>query len=163
VSYRSAPRPQDGAELQQLVEAIDQFYPAERVVAAELIDERLSLGEKCGYHFVFADRGGALIGYTAWGLIPMTRSSYDLYWIAVHPEHQGLGVGQELMRMTEHAVAERGGGRLYVETSARDDYVRTREFYERAGYKATARFDDFYADGDAKIVYCKVVAATNPL
>jgi GNAT superfamily N-acetyltransferase len=145
--------------LRELVASIEVFYPGERDVALELLEERLRLGEQSGYFFVFADAGNELVGYTAWGPVPMTQASFDLYWIAVHPGYQGQGVGRALLAATECAVAERGGGRLYIETSSRAQYERTRAFYLRAAYREVARLEHFYAEGDSKIVYCKVIGA----
>lgn len=156
-TYRCSPRSSDVAGLRELVASLDAFNAAERVVALELLEARLRQGEPSGYFFVFADVGAELVGYTAWGPIPLTRSSFDLYWIAVHPRYQGLGVGRELLAETERAVAAQGGGRLYIETSSREPYARTRAFYLRAGYREVARLEHFYAEGDGKIVYCKLI------
>ena len=71
--------------------------------------------------------------------MPLTKDSYDLYWIAVAPHAQGLGIGQRLMGLAESAVARRGGGQLYIETSSRGVYARTRRFYRAAGYRQAAR------------------------
>jgi ribosomal protein S18 acetylase RimI-like enzyme len=89
--------------------------------------------------------------------VPLTKRSYDLYWIAVAPSAQGLGVGRQLMERTERAVAGRGGGGLYIETSSRRAYERTRRFYRAAGYRLAARLPDFYAPGDHKILFCKMI------
>jgi len=157
IRYRTEPLSKDVAALRALVDAIDIFSPEERLVAVELLEERLALGPASGYSFVLADMGEALAGYTAWGPIPLTRSSFDLYWIAVRPDLQGLGLGRELMRRTEAEIASAGGGRIYVETSSRDVYRATREFYVRTGYLEVAYFDHFYAQDDAKVVYCRSV------
>jgi len=77
----------------------------------------------------------------------------------VVPHAQGLGIGQQLMVLAERAVARRGGGRLYIETSSRAVYARARRFYRAARYRKAARLTDFYAPGDHKIVFCKTVAA----
>jgi hypothetical protein len=44
---------------------------------------------------------------------------------------------------------------LVVETSSRDDYASTRHFYEVHGMSEAARLTDFYAAGDARVVYVK--------
>jgi hypothetical protein len=44
---------------------------------------------------------------------------------------------------------------LVVETSSRDDYASTRKFYEVHGMTEAARLADFYAPGDARVVYVK--------
>jgi len=145
--------------LQRLVAATGVFHREERAVALELLDERLRRGPRSGYAFFFAERGRELVGYCAWGRVPLTRRSFDLYWIAVSPVAQGQGVGRALMALTEGAVARRGGGSLYIETSSRALYARTRRFYRDAGFRPVARLRDFYAPGDDKIMFCKVIRA----
>lgn len=157
VRYRSRPKPDDLAALRRLVVATRVFYREERAVALELLTERLRVGSKCGYSFFFAERGGELLGYCAWGAVPLTKRSFDLYWIAVAPSAEGQGLGQALMRLAERAVAAKGGGNLYIETSSRRAYDRTRRFYRQAGYRQVARLRDFYAPGDHKIMFCKVI------
>ena len=158
VRYRSQPRPSDLPALRRLVAATRVFYPEERTIALELLQERLRLGPKSGYSFFFAERGGELVGYCAWGAVPLTKQSFDLYWIAVAPSCQGQGVGQELMALAERAVGRSGGGGLYIETSSRDVYDRTRRFYRAAGYRQVARLPDFYAPDDHKVMFCKLIA-----
>src|SRR5262249_61017153 len=120
---RTRPRRSDIRALRRLVESTGVFYPEEIEIAMELLEERLRHGAKSGYEFVFAERAGELVGYCVWGAVPLTKGSYDLYWIAVAPEAQGLGIGRRLMDLAELAVAKLGGGRLYIETSSRDAYV----------------------------------------
>lgn len=155
--FRNRARRSDLPALRRLVDSTGVFYPAERAIALELLEDRLRLGARSGYEFIFAARGGALVGYCAWGDVPLTEDSYDLYWIAVAPHAQGLGIGQRLMELAESGVARRGGGQLYIETSSRDVYARTRRFYRAAGYTRVARLRDFYARGDHKIVFCKAI------
>lgn len=157
VRYRSRPRPADLAALRRLVASTGVFYPEERQIALELLEERLRRGRRSGYDFFFAERAGRLVGYCAFGAVPLTRCSYDLYWIAVAPDCQGEGIGRELMRLAEGAVARRGGGGLYIETSSRKVYARTRRFYRDAGYRQVARLRDFYAAHDHKVVFCKTI------
>ena len=157
VRYRSRPRAADVAALRRLVALTGVFDRIELAIAVELIDMRVRLGRKSGYSFFFAERSGALVGYCTWGRVPLTRSSYDLYWIVVAPTAQGQGVGQALLQRVEQAVAARGGGRLYIETSSRPIYARTRRFYRAAGYRVVARLREFYASGDDKFMFCKSI------
>jgi D-alanine-D-alanine ligase len=157
VRYRRRARPADLPALRKLVTATGVFYPEERQIALELLEERLRRGARSGYEFFFAEQDGRLVGYCAWGNVPLTRDSYDLYWIAVAPEAQGRGIGQELMRLAEDAVARKGGGGLYIETSSRAVYARTRRFYRDAGYRQVACLRNFYAPRDHKVVFCKTL------
>jgi ribosomal protein S18 acetylase RimI-like enzyme len=155
--FRSRARAVDLPALRRLIDATGVFYDEERAIALELLEERLAKGARSGYEFIFADRGRELVGYCCWGSVPLTRRSFDLYWIAVAPAEQGSGVGRRLMELAEAAVAKRGGGQLYIETSSRAEYRRTRRFYRAARYRLAARLAHFYAPGDHKVVFCKTI------
>jgi ribosomal protein S18 acetylase RimI-like enzyme len=157
VRYRNRPKPADLPALRRLVESTGVFNREERAVALELLAARLERGPKSGYSFFFAERRGELIGYAAWGDAPLTQRTFDLYWIVVTPAAQGEGIGRALLTLVEHAVGARGGGNLYIETSSRKPYVRTRRFYRDAGYGQVARLRDYYAPGDHKLMFCKAI------
>jgi len=75
----------------------------------------------------------------------------------VHPDLRGRGLGKQLTARTEEAIRAAGGHRVYIETSSREQYVPTREFYLRIGYQVEAVVEDFYAPGDGKVILVKVV------
>ncbi|MCB9683479.1 MAG: GNAT family N-acetyltransferase [Alphaproteobacteria bacterium] len=148
----------DEAAVRALVAATRMFHDDEVDVAAELVRERLTKGDESGYHFLMADaEDGSLSGYACFGPIPCTRSSWDLYWIAVDPGLQGQGLGRALLEASEGRVAALGGTRVYVDTSGRPDYEPTRAFYERCGYAVGAHLRDFYDVGDGKVIFEKVL------
>lgn len=157
IRYRCQVRPSDAAVVRQLVTATGFFHNDEVAVAQELVDEHLAKGEASGYFFIFAERDGAVVGYSCFGPIPCTRTSYALYWIAVDPAAQGGGIGRLLLRQAEAAVRQHGGTRLYAETSGREQYASTRSFYERCGFVAVETLDDFYDVGDARLTYLKTI------
>ena len=100
-----------------------------------------------------------LTGFACYGRIPLTQSSYDLYWIAVAPGAQRKGLGRRLLGLVEQAAVALGGDALYVDTSGRAQYETTRAFYRACGYGEAARLVDFYAPGDDKIVFVKRLTA----
>ncbi len=157
LSFRYLPEKDDCSKVRELVRKTGFFSDEEERVAIELIEEKLSLGSKSTYEFILAEKDGALIGYTCYGLIPLTKASYDLYWIAVEPAYQGGGIGRILLAMTEDKIRKAGGQQLYSETSSRDQYIPTRKFYQRCGYKKGADFRDFYYPGDGKIIFYKIL------
>jgi GNAT superfamily N-acetyltransferase len=157
ISFRYAPVPEDCAVVRAIVASTGFFNPAEVGIAVELVEERLARGQRCGYFFVFAERGGEVPGYACYGPIDGTEGSFDLYWIAVGDGRRGHGLGRALMEETERVVRAAGGRRVYAETSGRDQYEPTRRFYERLGFVAEARLRDFYAPGDDKVFYVKAL------
>ena len=154
-SLRCAAASGDPGAVRRLVEATGFFSAVEADVSEELVKERLAKGPESGYHFVFAELEGQLAGYACYGPVPLTASSYDLYWIVVSPELQGGGIGRILLQEAERLARGAGGTRLYAETSGRGQYESTRAFYERAGFRREAVLEDFYAPGDSKLIYTK--------
>jgi GNAT superfamily N-acetyltransferase len=97
------------------------------------------------------------VGFTCYGKIPGTADSFDLYWIAVHQSQRGKGLGRQLMHRAEIAIASLMGKKIWIETSSRDIYESTRQFYLKACCEEIARLPDFYGENDDKIIYLKRV------
>lgn len=157
VSFRREAQQEDLNNVSKLLSATGFFSLDEIVMAIELVVERLRRGQDSGYEFLFAERAGRFLGYTCFGAIPCTQHSFDLYWIAVAPQYQSTGTGKLLLTKTEALVHKAQAKRLYVETSSRAQYAPTRAFYRRCGYRQEAFLKDFYAPGDGKIIYSKVL------
>ncbi len=157
VVFRNDVVAEDAERVRRLVDITGFFHPEEVAVARELVEERLAKGEASGYHFILAEHFGRLAGYACFGPIPCTDASYDLYWIAVHPDFQGRGLGRRLLAESERRIKAAGGRRIYVDTSQRVQYASTRAFYESRGYRLETVLKDFYAVGDGKAIYCKTL------
>ena len=152
MEWRTEVRAGDPKVVGELVTATRFFSAEERDVAVELVDEALARGAASGYHFVLVDdSAGGISAYTCYGPIPATESSFDLYWIAVHPSAQRSGLGRKLLLETERRAGSMGARQMFVDTAGRDQYAPTRAFYERMGYRKAATLEDFYAPGDAKV------------
>jgi GNAT superfamily N-acetyltransferase len=147
----------DPERVGRLVDLTGFFDPEETSVAVELVRERLARGDACGYHFLIVEQRDRLVGYTCYGPIPCTRNSFDLYWVAVHPDFHRKGLGRTLVMETEILIRKAGGHRIYIDTSQRDQYAGTRSFYESCGYRMETILKDFYAPDDGKVIYCKVM------
>ena len=153
--FRGAPMDRDRAAVRDLTSATGFFSDEEVDVAVELIEARLAQGLASGYRFLFAERDGRLDGYVCYGPIALTQSSFDLYWIAVRPDAQRAGLGRRLMDAAEVQACALGATALYVETSSRPQYVPTRAFYRRLGYRPAAELPDFYGPGDGQVIFAK--------
>jgi ribosomal protein S18 acetylase RimI-like enzyme len=155
LTYRDTVCPADAAAVRAIVTSTGFFHDHEIDVAVELVEERLQQGLASGYLFLFAEHGGRTVGYSCYGEIACTRGSYDLYWIAVHDDFRGHGVGGLLLKKTEELIAGRQGRAIWVETSGQEKYLPTRKFYLRCGYQEEAVMKGFYAADDDKVVYVK--------
>jgi ribosomal protein S18 acetylase RimI-like enzyme len=152
--------------IREILDATSVFRDDEVAVALELFDETFAVGRArapydpgdgvADYEFVGSfSVDGQLVGYVCYGSTPGTDRTYDLYWIAMHPDFQGTGGGSQLLDEVERRLRQREARLLVVETSSRDDYASTRRFYEAHGYLAVATLADFYAPGDARVIYTK--------
>jgi ribosomal protein S18 acetylase RimI-like enzyme len=152
--------------IREILDATSVFRDDEVDVALELFDETFARGPArapydagdgvVDYEFVGLFAGdGPLVGYVCYGSTPGTDRTYDLYWIAMHPDFQGSGGGSRLLDEVERRLRQREARLLVVETSSRDDYRPTRRFYEVRGYTAVATIADYYAPGDSRVIYTK--------
>ena len=157
VGFRTSVTEKDLENVRYITDSSGFFYKEEVDTAVELVEDRLLKGPKCGYHFLFAEQDGRAVGYTSFGPIACTRTSYDLYWICVAGDYRGKGLGTKLLARSEESIAELGGTRVYIETSGRPFYEPTRAFYLARGYTKVAELEDFYSPGDSKVMYLKVL------
>lgn len=142
-----------------VIEAISRqvglFRDDEVPVALEVFDA--AVAGSPDYEALGVEADGSLAGWICWGPTPCTLGTWDLYWMAVDPARQGLGLGTALVEEMERRIA--GRARLViVETAGRPDYAATRGFYEARGYRAVRRIPDFYAPGDDQVTYVKYFA-----
>ena len=160
--------------IREILDATSVFRDEEVQVALELFDETFAAGPArapydpgdgvANYEFVGSfSHEGQLVGYVCYGATPGTDRTYDLYWIAMHPEFQGEGGGSQLLDEVERRLRQREARLLVVETSSRSDYAPTRRFYEQRGYVAAARLRNFYAPTDDRVIYTKRLAVAAPL
>jgi ribosomal protein S18 acetylase RimI-like enzyme len=95
------------------------------------IDKKLEARDRL---FFVALEGGHVVGTVLGG--------YDghrgwLYSVAVHPLHQGNGIGSDLVRAAERALIERGCMKINLQIRGGNESVAA--FYEALGYAVEKR------------------------
>jgi ribosomal protein S18 acetylase RimI-like enzyme len=146
----------DRAAIAQLIVSVENFNKTETDCALELVDIYLHDRKQSDYNVdVAGDSNSELQGYACWGPVPLTKGAFDLYWIATSPKSRGRGFGRALMHHVERAAASLKGRLLIVETSSKESYKNTAEFYYSLGYEESARIKDFYDVGDDKLILVK--------
>jgi ribosomal protein S18 acetylase RimI-like enzyme len=155
VHFRTFAKREDIETVREIIESTGFFYHFEVPVAVELVEEGVEEGEESGYHFLFAEVGGRTVGYSCYGHIAGTDAGYDLFWIAVHNDLRGSGIGKILLEETQRKAKEMGARYIIAETSSLDKYLPTRLFYEKNGYSKDAYIADYYQPGDGKVIYVK--------
>ncbi|HBE01279.1 MAG TPA: N-acetyltransferase [Spirochaetia bacterium] len=154
VSFRCIPEPADLLHIRDILVSTGFFFDYEIDVAGELLDDCLKKGEKkSGFYFLFAEQNSSVCAFSCYGPTPCTSGSYDLYWIAVHGDKRGKGIGKLLFNETCKKIKQAGGRKIFIETASREQYKPTRNFYITCGCTEEARIADFYDLGDDKVIF----------
>jgi ribosomal protein S18 acetylase RimI-like enzyme len=113
------------------------------------------------HHWIVAtDAGGDVQGAAYYAPEPFGDRVWNLYFLAVAPHTQGVGVGASLLRHVEHALTVAGEDEarvLIVETSSRPPYARARRLYARESFDTEAVIREFYGPDDHKYVFWKLL------
>ena len=145
----------DRGELIEIISRITEFSDEEKQVAIELIDESIN-ADREGYYITFVQtKNDTVAGYYCIGKRALTDGVYDLYWIVVDPLFQGMGIGKKLLEHAEKYVEVHKGRWLLAETSSKESYAKTRNFYIRNHYTKVAEINDFYSMNDHLIIFGK--------
>lgn len=145
----------DKPEILRMLQSTPEFEPEEVVVAEEVIDDYLNDPVNSGYSILVAEIDTSPVGYICYGPIPMTRGSWDMYWLAVNSAQQTRGIGKALVLSAEEDITARKGRLILIETSSQPGYEKTRRFHKARGYDIICRIADFYAPGDDKVLFQK--------
>ena len=148
-------KPADRKIIEEILNKIPNFHEEEIRVAMELVNIAASDAEQKDYNLFVFEEDGMILGYHCTGKRPLTDGVYDLYWIVTNPDHSKKGIGKKLLEHAEGFVNENNGRWLLAETSSRDSYSATRNFYMRNNYSIISEINDFYSKGDSMIVFGK--------
>jgi len=86
-----------------------------------------------------AQSSGQIVGYCFGAL-----KTGEVVVLALHPSHEGQGLGSHLLRLVVQELRRHGHTRLFLGCSA-DPQVRSYGFYRHLGWQSTGAFD---AHGD---------------
>ena len=118
----------DEVEIENMLTRIPNFNEAEIKVAMELVNISVMNPDQTDYHF---------------------------YWIASDPATSGKGIGKQLLEHAEEFVRSNNGRWLLAETSSKESYASTQNFYLRNKYSIISEIRDFYSVGDDLLVFGK--------
>jgi len=147
----------DRPHLEAMVRECGAFTDAEIAVAMELIDHHLDGTDPDYLVACAAHSNDSPVGYICYGPVPKEDGAYDLYWIVVAPSHQRQGIGHLLLKWLEKEMKLVGAHTLRAETASKPHYAGQRLFYAAEGFNEIARQKDFYAPGDDKVIYEKII------
>jgi aminoglycoside 6'-N-acetyltransferase I len=148
-------KPDDAVSIERVLNKISTFTETEVSVAMELVNIAANNPLQNDYNIFVFEEKGKILGYHCTGKRPLTDSVFDLYWIVADPESKIKGIGKRLLDHAEKFVTENNGRWFLAETSSKESYSRTRNFYLRNNFSIVAQINDFYSVGDHLIIFGK--------
>lgn len=148
----------DRKSIEDILQSTGFFYDFEIEIALSLVDDTISYGtENCGYHWMKLIDENGMVAFANYVKNSFSVHSWDLYWIAVNQNSRHRNLGTLLLKAVEDDIRNSGGKILWLDTSGRPLYDPTENFYKKNGYTLQASLKDFYAPGDPKQIYSKIL------
>ncbi len=105
--------------------------------------------------WLVAEEDGAIAGFAFARPEELADRVWNILAIAVDPDARGASHASNLLHAMEAKLDAR---MIIIETTQRPEQDAARAFYAKEGYEQVAHVTDFYADGEDKIIYRKVMA-----
>lgn len=153
--------PGERAALLNLAVRTGLFAPDEAEALLGGVLDSLAASELPAGHAVVVCRDssdGAAIGWSYFAPDAYADKVWNVWWIGVNPDHHGGGAGQAILAHIEREARASGARVIVIETSDQPHLARARTFYRKFGYVERGRIPDFYADGDAKVIFSRSLA-----
>jgi len=147
----------DKDQLVSIIEGTNNFTLEEKKVAVDLIDEAINSKDQEYYNFFVFEDNFKIVGYYCIGKRALTDGVFDIYWIVVDSIIQNKGIGKQLLIHAENFAKDNNGRWVLAETSSKDNYIATRNFYFRNKYSIVSQIKDFYTLNDNLIVFGKYI------
>ncbi len=81
-----------------------------------------------------------------------------MLFLGVLPESRRRGVGRDLVTAVEHRAIELGARMLLIDTSSLPAMASARALYTSLGYEQVAEIPDYWAVGDSKLTFRRVLS-----
>jgi len=143
------------SDLSSLKEVLDtiELFPSNML--DEMISDYLYNPNSQDIWFTSTDENNKPLSIAYCAPEKLTEGTYNLYAIGVKNDIQGNGIRRKMMHFIEGQLQKNGERILIVETSGKNEFHLTRQFYEGLNYTKEAVIRDFWEEGDDKVVYWK--------
>lgn len=139
-------------ELQRILTASGQFDADSITYTLEALDNHL---ENPDSEIWFTALENEPVGFAYCAPEPVTSGTWNLLMLWTKEGYEGKGFGRSLVSAVEAELKNRGARLLIVETSQLPEFETARAFYEKYGFTFEAEVENFFAEGDNKLIYTK--------
>ncbi|MDE2442310.1 MAG: GNAT family N-acetyltransferase, partial [Betaproteobacteria bacterium] len=100
-----------------------------------------------------AEQDDTVVGVAHCDREALANGTWNLLTLWVRPDCKRQGHGTLLVRHLVEHLTMKDARLLLVETSGLESFAEARSFYARVGFRQEAEIQDFFADGDAKVIF----------
>lgn len=158
LTFRNLIKEEDLDPLREILSSTHFFdqSPDEIDVAIELAQLAVSNGNNVeNYDFIIAEYQNEIVGFICFSRVPCSLTSFEIYWLCVAPNRQGMGIGKQLINEAATIIIHHHGKKIILQTAGREQYLPTQKFYTATGFSIEARIKDYYAIGDDCLIFTK--------
>ncbi len=147
----------DSPEIVQLIADAGVFSDMDIDCVRELLEEYHQAPDHGGYTFLVyrSPDDRRILGMICYGATPLTKGTYDLYWLSVAPQARRSGIARQLFAAMEEDLRALKARMLVIETAGTDGYYAARQFYLSQGAQRQCTIPDFYMPGEDMVMYVK--------
>lgn len=149
---------QTNDQIIKIAELTKVFNEVEISILKEILDNNKKDPDK-DYFLRTINKDSTICGFIIFGRSPLTKNTWDLYWLAVSPLFYKQGIAKQLIENFEKELIEISEipAVVRIETSSRNEYTAARNLYLRCGYNQVGFIEDFYDTGDSLHTYSKII------
>lgn len=152
ITFRLGGRISDAKDIERIMRSSGFFEEVSSEIECALDDLNEHLKNSSGT-YLFAEIENRVVGYVSFDSVPCSDSAFEFEWIAVDNGLRGMGIGKKLMEKSFEIMRSQGGRKAFLQTSGRPQYLPTRKFYEKCGFRHEATLEDYYIVGDPCFFY----------
>jgi ribosomal protein S18 acetylase RimI-like enzyme len=150
-----AAQPEDEVAVMKVASAIGLFDSEQINLLRDMFLKSFLKGNEGSPFWLLSEETLTVCGVVYCEPERMTNGTWNIQFIAVHPNNQKNGLGGALLLATEQALKNRSARIVIVETVGVAEFEHIREFYRSKGYEKESTIRDFYEDGVDKVTFRK--------
>ena len=108
-----------------------------------------------GEVWLLAETGGVPVGFAFARPEEVADRVWNILALGVSETERGQGLGASLVAEMERRLEAR---MIVIETTQLEDQAPARRLYKSIGYEEEGRVRDFYANGEDKVIFRKLLA-----
>lgn len=154
ITFRKTPREGDEKLVRKIMESTGFFEAVfDELDSGEAEMREIIASPNGEQKAVFIETDGVAQGFCIFGRECCCDALIYISWICVNNALRGHGLGRKLVGEVLADCWKAGARKVLLQTSGRPQYLPTRAFYEKLGFRKEAEIADYYTEGETSVFY----------